>query len=147
MEAPSPKSRAALVIGAFRWMHWRYRRWSTGDPGLVRYAETEVNSASCFGIGVIHGLGAETPSQLALFLLAANLGGVGKGLLGLGVFLLGLLTMNTLMTASIAGFFTAGRRWLAWSPVVTYLTAAYSLGIGIVFLLGRSDWLKNISGS
>jgi high-affinity nickel-transport protein len=82
-----------------------------------------------------------------LFLLAANLGGIGKGLLGLAVFLVGLLTMNTLMTASVAGFFTAGRRWSAWSPIVTYLTAAYSLGIGIIFLLGHSDWLKNISGS
>ena len=142
-----PKSRAALILGAARWTRWQYRKWSTGNSDLAAEAKSEVNGASCFGIGVIHGLGAETPSQLALFLLAANLGGVKKGLLGLGVFLLGLITMNTLMTASVAGFFTAGRRWTGWYPVVTCLTAAYSLGIGIIFLLGHSDWLKNISGS
>jgi high-affinity nickel permease len=142
-----PKSRAALLIGGARWMQRRLRSWRTGRLAPAEATTPEVTGTSCFGIGIIHGLGAETPSQLALFLLAANLGGVRKGLLGLGVFLLGLLTMNTLMTASVAGLFTAGRRWTGWYPVVTCLTAAYSLGIGIIFLLGRSDWLINISGS
>ena len=105
-----------------------------------------MNGPTCFGIGVIHGLGAETPSQLALFLLAANLGGAGKGLMGLGVFLIGLLAMNTLMTASVAGLFTAGRSWAGWTPMLTGLTALYSFGIGVVFLLGYSDKLLPISG-
>jgi high-affinity nickel permease len=142
-----PKSRAALLIGAIRWIRGRILNWRMGHHPPTPSNAPEVTGASCFGIGVIHGLGAETPSQLALFLLAANLGGVSKGLLGLGVFLIGLLTMNTLMTASVAGFFTAGRRWTGWYPVITCLTAAYSLGIGIIFLFGRSDWLVNISGS
>jgi cytochrome c biogenesis protein CcdA len=142
-----PKSRSALLIGAVRWMQRRLQTWRTGHHHPAVSNAPEVTGTSCFGIGVIHGFGAETPSQLALFLLAANLGGVSKGLMGLAVFLLGLLTMNTLMTASVAGFFTAGRRWTGWYPVITCLTAAYSLGIGIIFLFGRSDWLVNISGS
>ena len=56
-------------------------------------------------IGVVHGLGAETPSQLMIFLLAANLGGVGKGFIGLAMFIAGLLVMNTVMTASAVGLF------------------------------------------
>ncbi len=56
-----------------------------------------------FLIGAIHGVAAETPSQLLIFLLAANLGGAALGLTGLGVFLAGLITMNLLMTASIDG--------------------------------------------
>jgi hypothetical protein len=54
---------------------------------------------------VVHGLGAETPTQLMIFLLAANLGGLSKGFLGLGMFLAGLLAMNTLMAASAVGLF------------------------------------------
>ncbi len=140
-----PKSRAALLLGAGRWIHDRLHRWMTGNaagPGPAR----EVTSTTCFGIGVIHGLGAETPSQLALFLLAANLGGVERGLLGLTMFLTGLLAMNTLMTASAAGLFSAGRGWRGWYPLLTGLTAAYSFGIGVVFLLGDSGLLKNIAG-
>ena len=40
-------------------------------------------------VGVIHGLGAETPTQILLFLMAANLGGTAAGLLGLLMFILG----------------------------------------------------------
>jgi high-affinity nickel-transport protein len=141
----APKSRAALLIGAGQWLHRRAHRWITKTDLPLR-APADVNGPTCFGIGVIHGFGAETPSQLALFLLAANLGGVEKGLLGLGVFLIGLLAMNTLMTASVAGLFTAGRSWAGWTPMLTGLTALYSFGIGVVFLLGYSDKLLPISG-
>ncbi len=137
----TPKSRAALLIGGGRWLHRRAHRWITGKDTLQNSGPPDVNGPACFGIGVIHGLGAETPSQLALFLLAANLGGINKGLLGLGVFLLGLLAMNTLMTASAAGLFAAGRNWTAGMRILTGLTAIYSLCIGVVFLLGRSGAL------
>jgi high-affinity nickel-transport protein len=125
-----PKSRAALVLAGWRWL--------TG-----RQAAREVNGPACLGVGVIHGLGAETPSQLALFLLAAHLGGVQRGFVGLGFFLAGLLLMNTLMTASAAGVFRVAR---GWYPVLTGLTAVYSFGIGVVFLLGASGNLKTIAG-
>jgi hypothetical protein len=59
-------------------------------------------------------MGAETPSQLALFLLAASLGGEAKGVEGLGMFLAGLLVMNTLMTASTCGLFVVPRRIREW---------------------------------
>jgi len=141
----APKSRAALLIGAYRWLHARSHTWITGRE-LAAAQRVEVNGPTCFGIGIIHGLGAETPSQLALFLLAANLGGVSKGLMGLSVFLIGLLAMNTLMTASVAGVFTAGRNWSAWTPILTGVTAVYSLCIGVVFLLGYSSVLLPING-
>ena len=96
------------------------------------------NGKSVFVIGVIHGLGAETPTQLLIFLLAANLGGVGKGFLGLGMFLAGLLAMNTLMTASATGLFGFSTRMPRFQFAVTALTAVYSLTVGSIFLLGYS---------
>jgi high-affinity nickel permease len=144
--AVRPKSRAALLIGAARWLHRRCHRWITGKDLLQKTDRLDVNGPTCFGIGVIHGLGAETPSQLALFLLAANLGGMSKGLLGLSVFLVGLLAMNTLMTASVVGIFTTGRNWSGWTPMLTGLTAIYSFCVGVVFLLGYSNLLRPISG-
>jgi high-affinity nickel-transport protein len=86
-----------------------------------------------FGVGVIHGLGAETPSQLALFLLAANLGGIAKGIGGMATFLAGLLIMNTLTTA--CGLFRSAATHPRVMRVFVGLTAVYSFVIGCVFLL------------
>jgi High-affinity nickel-transport protein len=141
-----PKSRAAMLISATRWLHGRYHRWRTGKMLPPTEDRLDLSDSSCFGIGIIHGLGAETPSQLALFLLAANLGGAGKGFMGLGVFLAGLLMMNTLMTASAAGVFTVGRSWSGWTTVITGLTAVYSFCIGVLFLLGYASVLHPING-
>ena len=67
------------------------------------------NGKSVFVIGILHGVGAETPSQLALFFLTANLGGTSRGMMGLAAFAVGLVAMNALMTASMGGAFTRQR--------------------------------------
>ncbi|WP_213806285.1 hypothetical protein [Granulicella sp. dw_53] len=144
--AAMPRSRASLLIGAVRWSYRRLAAWRSGEVVAHAAERWDVNAPVAFGIGVIHGFGAETPSQLALFLLAANLGGKAKGFLGLAMFLGGLLLMNTLMTASAAGLFTTTRSQARWMPLLTGLTAVYSLCVGIVFLLGASGLLPSISG-
>jgi high-affinity nickel-transport protein len=92
-------------------------------------------------VGLIHGLGAETPTQLLVFLLAANLGGTAKGFLGLSAFLLGLLVMNTLMTASAAGLFHIGTLAPKIQRGLMGITAAYSFVVGVVFVMGTSSIL------
>jgi high-affinity nickel-transport protein len=94
-----------------------------------------------FLVGIIHGLGAETPSQLLLFLLAANLGGTSRGFLGLLCFIAGLLIMNTFMTASASGIFLSSLYRPRLQLLVTSLTAAYSFILGTIFLLGAGDKL------
>ena len=89
-----------------------------------------------------YGLGAQTPSQLiTLLLLAANLGGIGKGLVVLAMFVPGLLVMNTVMTASAVGLFGFSTRLPRFQFVVTALTAIYSLAVGALFLFGSSGLL------
>lgn len=134
-----PRSRASLLIGAFRWTSWKMKRIFHPEGHHKHLDPSEpYTKRSVFLIGVIHGLGAETPSQLLLFLLAANLGGLGRGFLGLAMFLAGLLVMNTLMTASAVGIFgvSAARPW--FMRFVIGLTAAYSLVVGAIFLFGSS---------
>jgi high-affinity nickel permease len=137
----TPRSRIALLISGARYTEWRIRRLANPTapkpaPFTFRYDRTSV-----FTVGIIHGLGAETPSQLLLFLLAANLGGTSRGFLGLLCFILGLLLMNTLMTASASGIFATSTHRPRIQTLVTSLTAAYSFIIGIIFLFGASDKL------
>jgi len=136
-----PRSRAALLVNSARWFHWKVRgHWHPHLPKPVS-SNWNYDTKSVFGIGVIHGMGAETPSQLLIFLLAANLGGLGKGFLGLGMFLAGLLVMNTIMTAFAAGLFGAGTKIPKFQFAITAVTAVYSLVVGSIFLLGSSGLL------
>jgi len=78
------ESRLAIAINGVLWLAWRVRRmWNPAVPKPERF-QWMYNGKSVFVIGVLHGVGAETPSQLALFFLTANLGGTSRGMLGLG---------------------------------------------------------------
>jgi high-affinity nickel-transport protein len=139
-----PPSRIALLISGARYAKWRIH--SLIDPTVPRPEPFAFvyNQSSVFVVGIIHGLGAETPSQLLIFLLAANLGGTALGFLGLFSFLVGLLIMNTAMTASASGLFTAGGHSPRLQTALTSLTAAYSLIIGVIFLFGTSASLPQL---
>jgi high-affinity nickel-transport protein len=139
---PRPQSRFHLLAHTFRWFHWKFRSY-WHDHEVPRPADKTWNytSKSVLIIGVVHGLGAETPSQLMIFLLAANLGGTGKGFIGLAMFIGGLLIMNTVMTASAVGLFGFSSRLPRFQIAVTALTAIYSLAVGTLFLFGSSGLL------
>ena len=141
-----PKSRASLLISAFRWISWKTRQLFNPGASRPEAASENYSRKSVFAIGVIHGLGAETPSQLLLFLLAANLGGLARGFLGLAMFLAGLLLMNTLMTASAVGLFGASASNPKLMKVVVALTATYSLVVGAIFLFGSAALLPALGG-
>ncbi len=142
----APKSRALLLAAGMRWLRWQIRRWR--NPQLERPESFSLNydPKSVLAVGMIHGLGAETPTQLLVFLLAANLGGTAKGFLGLSAFLLGLLVMNTLMTASAAGLFQIGAVAPKIQRGLMGITAAYSFVVGIVFVMGTSSILPALGG-
>ncbi len=143
---PARRSRFHLFAGAFRWLRWRAQllrhKHTIPQPDAT---EWNYSARSVLVIGLVHGLGAETPSQLMIFLLAANLGGVGKGFIGLAMFIAGLLFMNTLMTASAVGLFGFSSRLPRLQYAVTALTAIYSLAVGAFFLFGWSELLPSLT--
>jgi cytochrome c biogenesis protein CcdA len=96
------------------------------------------------GIGVLHGIGAETPTQIVIFAGAAGVAGLWSGLLVLAAFVLGLVVANTTVAAAAAfGFLGSTRR--AWLYVaLSLVTAACSLAIGTLFILDRGDLLPVI---
>jgi high-affinity nickel permease len=135
--AHAPRTRIVLLVNAVLWAAWRvrkaFRRASVERYGLFRDG---IGKAPAFAVGVIHGLGAETPSQILLFLLAVNLGGVAKGLLGLGTFIVGMIAMNTLICAVAAGAVKVSAQRPRAFQWMTGLAAAYSIVVGAIFLLG-----------
>jgi high-affinity nickel-transport protein len=139
------RSRIALLVSAARYIAWKLRRLTGSDAARPEPFAFQYDRSSVFVVGIVHGLGAETPSQLLLFLLAANLGGTSRGIFGLLCFIVGLLVMNTLMTASASGVFAGSKHRPRMQSILTSLTAAYSFAIGIVFLFGLSDRLPPLA--
>jgi high-affinity nickel permease len=97
-----------------------------GPPGL----------RAAFSVGIIHGIGAETPTQLGLFVLSAGMGGWGAGLLCVVTFAVGLLAMNALMAVASAGMFHLSNFRESIYRGVMILTGTYSIVVGALFLLG-----------
>lgn len=142
-----PRTRITLLINGLLWVCWRLGRLFGGtrvQPPQV--FKNGYGSTSTFLVGVIHGLGAETPTQILLFLMAANLGGTAAGLLGLLAFIVGLLAMNTLMCASAVGLFSATLARPNALRALTLATSAYSIVVGTIFLLGSAGKLPSLTG-
>lgn len=141
-----PRTRITLLINGALWVYWRLSRVFGGTRVQApRIFKDGYGTRSTFLVGVIHGLGAETPTQILLFLMAANLGGVALGLMGLLMFLVGLLLMNTLMCASAAGLFSAILARPKTLQAVTLATSAYSIVVGSIFLLGLGTKLPTLT--
>lgn len=87
-----------------------------------------------FGIGIAHGIGAETPTQIALFVAAAGSGKlVGSALVV--VFLAGLFVAN-MIVATFANFSVASiSRWKAFVVVSSVVIGASSIFVGASTLL------------
>jgi high-affinity nickel-transport protein len=142
-----PRTRITLLINGALWVYWRLERIFGGTRvEAPQVFKDGYSTKSTFLVGVIHGLGAETPTQILLFLMAAHLGGTGVGLLGLLMFIIGLIAMNTIMCASAAGLFSATVASPNALRALSLLTSAYSIVVGAIFLLGSADKLPSLTG-
>jgi high-affinity nickel-transport protein len=148
-EAGSTSVAVAEDIPVSEWHHGHH-----GRPGHHHHKHPEPNEdafmeygrRTAFFVGMIHGVGAETPTQLVIFLTAAGAGGPVVGEVILAMFLLGLLTSNSLITVGSAfGFMKASKNWALYVTIAV-LTASFSLVIGTLFLLGKGTVLPALFG-
>ena len=97
-----------------------------------------------FGVGMLHGIGGETPTQVLVFVTAAGVGGRGAGVLLLSAFLAGLLASNSLVAlAGTFGFVHATKRWSLYATI-SIATAVFSALVGALFLFGDGTALPTI---
>ena len=103
----------------------------------VHLDQDATSRRAAVGIGMLHGVGGETPTQVLLFITVAGVGGAVAGLLLLGVFLSGLVISNTRI-ALVAGLGIGGTdRSPRVFAVLAGVTAAWSLFFGTMLLIGH----------
>src|SRR6058998_1778684 len=96
---------------------------------------TQYGPKTAFGVGMIHGIGAETGSQALLLAGIAGVTGV-TGIVILLAFVVGLLASNTLVAVVSASGFIGAQRLRAVYVVVGFAAGLASLAIGTIFLVG-----------
>ena len=99
---------------------------------------------TAYSVGMIHGIGAETGTQVLVIATAVGAGTKGMGIAVLLVFVVGLLISNSFVTlATAAGFVSSRRR--QWIYVLAGLLAAvFSLVVGLVFLFRAGGFLPDL---
>ena len=110
------------------------------DP-FVRYG-----TWSSFGVGLLHGVGAETPTQVVVFAAAAHATGRPTSVGLLLCFVAGLLVSNTLVAATSTFGFSRVVGHRAVMTTVAIVTAAFSLTVGTLLLLGQGAVLPPMFG-
>ncbi len=124
-----------------------------GRPGHHHHARPEADDTfmnygrlTAFTVGMIHGIGGETPTQVLLFSTTAGVRNTGVGLVILAAFLVGLFASNSLITLGSAfGYLQATRNFKIYAGVAI-LTAAFSLVIGSIFVAGKTSVLPALFG-
>lgn len=100
--------------------------------------------ATATGIGMIHGVGAETPTQVLLLLAAASVGGGAAGIAVLVAFLIGLFASNSVVAAaSTYGYINATKSFVVYATVAV-LTGIFSLGLGLVLVFAKDAVLPTL---
>ena len=128
----------ATSAGAVRVRHHHVHRHVAPMPKdpLPTYGR-----ATAFSIGALHGVGAETPTQVLLFLAAARAGGSAAGVLLLVCFLVGLLASNTVVALTATfGFLKASGNFTVYATT-SVVVALFSLVVGTLFVLGQGSSL------
>lgn len=91
--------------------------------------------------GAIHGVGAETPTQVLLFATAAGADSTLSAIMVLGAFVMGLFAANTIVALiCVAGFRRGDGVRRVYLALVT-LTSLLSVAVGGLYLVGRGDLL------
>jgi len=119
----------AGVSNAWHWIRSRvgHHEHSHGEP-------RNYTSRTAFGIGLIHGIGAETGTQALIIATAVGATSKGVALAALLFFVAGLLISNTVVTmTSTFGFVSARRRQTIY-VFAGIFAAVFSLVLGMVFL-------------
>ena len=148
MTIERPEDDAEEDVDPALWHHGHHGRLGHHHHQRPEPDDTFMNygKKTAFVVGMIHGVGGETPTQVLIFASAAHSGHGVAGLAVLAVFLVGLFTSNSLITLGSAfGFMNATRNFKVYATVAI-LTAIFSLLIGTLFLFGETSVLPALFG-
>ena len=138
------RSRWMLVFDGARYGWRRLQARLHGHEHVEPLEMSSYGARTALGVGMIHGIGAETGSQVLLIAAVGGAASAGLGIPMLLAFVLGLLISNlAIVVVSSIGFVASQTRERAY-VVVGAIAGVFSLVLGIVFVAGLDVALPSL---
>ncbi len=108
---------------------------------------SSYGAGTSFGVGMIHGIGAETGTQVLLIAAVGGASSAGLGVPMLFAFVLGLLISNfAIVLLSSVGFVSSQAREQIYVAIGA-VAGLFSLFVGTIFLFGLDGMLPDLGAS
>jgi hypothetical protein len=141
------RSRWMLVFHGVRYGWRRFQARLHGHEHVEPLEMSSYGPRTAFGVGMIHGIGAETGSQVLLIAAVGGASSAGLGVPMLAAFVVGLLLSNfAIVIVSSVGFVSSQARervYVAFGGVA----GVFSLVVGAIFLLGLDGGLPDLGAA
>ncbi len=138
------RSRWMLVFAAVRNAFEAVRARILGRPERHVHEAQRYGVHTAYGIGMIHGVGAETGTQVLVITTAVGASSQLMGVVALAGFIAGLLISNSIVTVVSTAGFVSSRQRQGIYVVAGAFAAVFSLLVGLFFLLHASDLLPDL---
>lgn len=138
------RSRWMLVFDSVRYAWRRFQAWLHGHEHVDPMEMSSYGTRTAFGVGMIHGIGAETGTQVLLIASIGAASSQGLGIPMMVAFIAGLLISNSIVVLITATGFIASRIRERLYVAIGVVAGVFSLAIGIVFLLGLDADLPSL---
>jgi high-affinity nickel permease len=143
-EAFRLRSRWMLVFDATRYAWRRFQARLHGHEHVEPLEMSSYGAKTSFGVGMIHGIGAETGTQVLLIAAVGGASSAGLGIPMLFAFVLGLLLSNFgIVLLSSVGFVSSQARERLYVAIGA-VAGLFSLFVGSIFLFGLEGTLPDL---
>lgn len=130
------RSRWMLVFDGVRYAWRRTQARLHGHEHVEPLEMSSYGARTAFGVGMIHGIGAETGTQVLLIAAVGGAASAGLGIPMLFAFVVGLLLSNVaIVIISSVGFVASQTRERIY-VVVGLVAGLFSLVLGSIYLFG-----------
>lgn len=138
------RSRWLLVFDGVRYGWRRLQAWLHGHEHADPMEMSSYGPRTAFGVGMIHGIGAETGSQVLIIAAVGGAAAHGLGVPMMIAFILGLLISNSVIVLVTATGFVASRLRQQIYVAAGVLAGSFSIAVGLVFLVQAEDLLPDL---
>ena len=140
------RSRWMLVFDAIRLGWRRFQARLHGHEHVEPLEMSSYGAKTSFGVGMIHGIGAETGTQVLLIAAVGGASSAGLGIPMLFAFVIGLLLSNLLIVLISSASFVSSQARERLYVSIGAVAGLFSLFVGTIFLFGLSGSLPDLGG-
>jgi high-affinity nickel-transport protein len=138
------RSRWMIVFDAMRYGWRRFQARFHGHEHVEPLEMSSYGARTSFGVGMIHGIGAETGSQVLLIAAVGGASAAGLGIPMLFAFVVGLLLSNLLIVLISSASFVSSQARERLYVSIGAVAGIFSLFVGTIFLFGLSGSLPDL---